>query len=210
MPVPGEPPVSTPHKVEIGYDSIAEQYLAQKHVDDLMTLTALEEMMHGLPKRASVLDLGCGAGVPVTQWLAQQCEVTGVDVSARQLSLARRHVPAATFIKADMSELDVPAGSFDAVVAFYSIIHVPRIEQPALLNRIYGWLRPGGSFLATWAINEWEGEEENWEGWGAPMWWSHYDARTNLSLIRGAGFRIHSAETRVRGDETWLWVLARK
>ena len=108
--------------------------------------------------------LGCGAGVPVTHWLAQRFEATGVDVSAKQLELARQHVPAASFVRADMSELDFPAGSFDAVVAFYSIIHVPRMEHPALVSRIYSWLRPGGRFLATWAVSAWEGEDENWEG----------------------------------------------
>ena len=107
-----------------------------------------------------------------------------------------------------MTELDFPAASFDAVVAFYSIIHVPKAEQPALVSRIHRWLRPGGKFLATWAMSEWEGEDENWEGWGAPMWWSHYGADTNLALLREAGFVIQSAEARTSDDETWLWVLA--
>jgi hypothetical protein len=72
----------------------------------------------------------------------------------------------------------------------------------------------GGSFLATWALGEWEGEEGDWEGWGAPMRWSHHDGETSLELLRGAGFAIEHAEARTtrgaRGDESWLWVLARK
>lgn len=126
------------------------------------------------------------------------------------LELARQQVPAATLVKADMGEIDFPAHSFDAVVALYSIIHLPRTEQPALVRRILSWLRPGGRFLATWAIHGWEGEEENWEGWGAPMWWSHFGADENLVLLRDAGFQILSAEPRTSGDETWLWVLAGK
>ncbi|MBA3944950.1 MAG: hypothetical protein H0X37_10370 [Herpetosiphonaceae bacterium] len=92
----------------------------------------------------------------------------------------------------------------------YSIIHLPRTEQPALIRRIFNWLRPGGRFLATWAIHAWEGEEENWEGWGAPMWWSHFGADENLALLRDAGFQILSAEACTSSDETWLWVLASK
>lgn len=197
------------HKVEAGYDQIAEQYLQTKNVDDPVTLAALEELARGLPEDGTALDLGCGAGVPVTQWLARRFRVTGVDVSERQLELARRHVPTATFLKASMTELDFPAGSFDAVVAFYSIIHVPRVEQAALVGRIHRWLKPGGAFLATWAVGEWEGEEQNWEGWGAPMWWSHYGAEVNLDMLRAAGFGIEAAEPRTSNDETWLWVLAR-
>ncbi len=201
--------------VEAGYDRVAEAYLASKDADDPTTLAGLAGMLPpGNP--AAVLDLGCGAGVPVTRWLAARgFMVTGVDISARQLELARRHVPAATFVKADMTGLRFGPGSFDAVVAFHSIIHVPRVEHAALLERIHGWLRPGGPFLATLSVGEWEGEEGDWEGWGAAMRWSHYDKDSNLKMLRGAGFEISSAEVRTGGgagdrEETWLWVLARK
>ena len=202
--------MNTRQTVEASYDQIAEHYLAGKDPNDAITFAALEELARGVPQGARALDLGCGAGVLVTHWLAQRFEVTGVDVSARQLELAQHHVPTARFLKADLTELDLPAESVDAVVAFYSIIHVPRVEHPALVRRIYRWLRPGGRFLVTWKVNAWEGEEQNWEGWGAPMWWSHHDAETNLALLREAGFVIQSAEPRTSGDETWVWVLACK
>jgi len=69
--------------------------------------------------------------------------------SARQLVLAREHAPGATLIHASMTEIDFPPESFDVVVALYSIIHVPREEQPALVRRIREWLRPGDLSLAT-------------------------------------------------------------
>ncbi len=136
-----------------GIRPLAEGYLASKDARDPVTLTALDELARGLPDGGTVLDLGCGAGVPVTQWLAQRFVVTGVDVSARQLELAGQRVPGATLIKASMTEVDFAPGAFDAAVAFYSIIHVPRAEHPALLRRIHGWLKPGGAFLATWAVS---------------------------------------------------------
>jgi cyclopropane fatty-acyl-phospholipid synthase-like methyltransferase len=202
--------------VEEGYDRMAESYLGSKDPVDPTTLAALEEVVRTLQPGAAVLDLGCGAGVPVTRWLADRgFAVTGVDFSARQLELARRLVPAANLIKADMTEVDFPPGSFDAAVAFYSIIHVPRTEHPALLAKIHRWLRPGGAFLATWALGAWEGEEEDWEGWGAPMRWSHYGEEANLRMLREAGFEVASAEAltgKGTGDseETWLWILARR
>jgi cyclopropane fatty-acyl-phospholipid synthase-like methyltransferase len=200
--------------VEKGYDRVAERYLASKDAGDPTTLAALGELASELSPGAAVLDLGCGAGVPVTRWLAQHFTVTGVDLSTRQLELARPNAPAARFIKADMTDVRFAPETFDAVVAFHSIIHVPRSEHPGLLERIYGWLKPGGGFLATWAIGEWEGKESDWEGWGAPMWWSHHDGETSLELLRGAGFVIENAKVRTtrgaRGDESWLVVLARK
>jgi SAM-dependent methyltransferase len=202
--------------VESGYDLMAEQYLATKNREDPLALTALGDLASLLPRDAAVLDLGCGAGVPVTRWLSDKgFAVTGVDVSARQLKLARTYVPEATFIKADMTEVTFPPGSLDAVVAFYSIIHLPRTEHPALLGRIHRWLRPEGIFLATMTLTDYEGRDDDWEGWGAPMVWSHYDGDTNVAMLREAGFGIRYAEPRTGGgtgdeSETWLWVLARK
>jgi cyclopropane fatty-acyl-phospholipid synthase-like methyltransferase len=202
--------------VESGYDLMAEQYLATKNREDPLALTALEDLASLLPRDAAVLDLGCGAGVPVTRRLSDKgFAVTGVDVSARQLDLARDYVPEATFIKADMTEVTFAPGSLDAVVAFHSIIHVPRTEHPALLGRIHRWLKPEGIFLATMTLTDDEGRDDDWEGWGAPMVWSHYDGDTNVAMLREAGFGIRYAEPRTGGgtgdeSETWLWVLARK
>jgi ubiquinone/menaquinone biosynthesis C-methylase UbiE len=200
--------------VETGYDRVAERYLASKDLEDPTTLSALEELTRELPPDAAVLDLGCGAGVPATSWLARRFAVTAVDFSAKQLELARKNAPSASFVKADMTDLEFAPETFDAVVALHSIIHVPRAEHHALVGNIHRWLKPGGGFLATWALGEWEGMESDWEGWGAPMRWSHYDGETSLKLLRDAGFTALRAEVRTtrgaRGDESWLWVLARK
>lgn len=210
--------MNDPHRelVERGYDRVADQYLATKDPRDPLVLSALEGITTDLPPGAAVLDLGCGAGVPATLWLAQRgFDVTGVDLSERQLDLARRLVPGAAFLKADMTGLGFGPGTFDAVVAFHSIIHVPREEHPALLEKIHRWLRPGGLFLATLTLTDFEGEDGDWEGWGAPMRWSHYDAETNEKMLRRSGFDVIRAEPRTGGGpgnagETWLWVLARK
>lgn len=201
--------------VERGYDRVAESYLATKDPQDPLALSALEELARDLPPDAAVLDLGCGAGIPAARWLAGRgFVVTGVDVSERQLELARELVPLANFVKADMTELEVEPETFDAVVAFHSIIHVPRDEHQALLGKIHTWLRPGGLFLATLAIAEADDEDPDWEGWGAPMRWSHHDAETNRKMLGDAGFEIVYAEPRTgvwhTEWETWLWTLARR
>ena len=202
--------------VERGYDRIAAQYLVTKDPEDPLTLAALEDLARDLSPGAAVLDLGCGAGVPVTRWLAGRgFAVTGVDLSERQLELSRRLVPGATFLRADMGELGFEPETFGAVVAFYSIIHVPRGEHPALLADIHRCLEAGGSFLATMTVTNFEGEESDWEGWGAAMLWSHYDREANLEMVREAGFEVASAQARAGGgtgdyEETWLWVLANK
>ena len=194
--------------VAADYDRIADDYLAGKEPLDEQTAALLRGLTVGLTPQSRVLDLGCGAGVPVTAWLAARHQVVGVDFSARQLALACEHAPTADLLRADMGALAFAPASFDAVISLYAIIHLPREQHPALLATITRCLKPGGRFLATWALGAWEGREDDWLGWGAPMWWSHHDEVTSLRLLREAGFAVERAELR-EGAERWLWVLCR-
>ena len=122
----------------------------------------LNEFADLLPARAHVLDLGCGAGVPVARDLiARGFNVTGVDASARQIERARCNVPQAQFIRADMTTIEFPAFAFDAVTAFYSITHIPRDQHAPFLKKLAQWIRPGGWFLASFgatALEDWVGQ----------------------------------------------------
>ena len=197
-----------------GYDAVAERYITwSAAIPDASRARYTQTLLDGLPEGAALLELGCGAGAPTTRALATRFAVTGVDISTRQIALARELVPAATFIQSDMTALDFPPASFDGVAAFFSLIHVPREEQAPLLARIASWLRPGGLFVASMGVRDNEGDvEEDWLG--APMYFSHYDAATNRSLVQRASLRIVSAneETQVEDGQpvTFLWIVAYK
>lgn len=194
------------------YDRIAARHAAwaeRTRAEERERYTAL--LLECVPPGAAVLELGCGAGVPTTRRLAGRCAVTAVDISAGQLELARRNVPGARFLHADMAALDFPPATFDAVAAFYSLIHVPRDEHPALLASIARWLRPGGWFVASLgARSNAAGYEDDWLG--APMYWSHFDAATNRRLIEAVGLRIVLAREETADEDgvpaTFLWVVA--
>lgn len=200
--------------VEQGYDQVAERYRAWAagiRQDERQRYT--DELLDRLPAGAQALELGCGPGTPTTARLAERFSVTGVDISEAQLALARRAVPGATFIHADMASLSFPPASFDGVAAFFSLIHVPRGEHAALLGRIAGWLRTGGLLVASLGVRDNPGDvEENWLG--APMYFSHWDAATNRRLVEQAGLRILSAREETADEDgapvTFLWVVAER
>jgi SAM-dependent methyltransferase len=197
-----------------GYDTIAgrhAEWASRTRTDERERYTAV--LLNALPPGATVLELGCGVGVPTTQRLAQRFAVTGVDISAQHIALARRNVPTATFVQADMAALDFPPAGFDAVAAFYSIIHVPREEHAALLHDIATWLRPGGLLVATMGAGSTEAAvEPDWLG--VPMFFSHFDGTTNQRLVAEAGLQIISAREETADEDgvpvTFLWVIARK
>ncbi|MER7584318.1 class I SAM-dependent methyltransferase [Kitasatospora sp. NPDC097691] len=77
----------------------------------------IEELLGRLPNVGTVLDVGCGTGVPVARSLtAAGHRVTGVDISDVQVQRARELVPKAEFIRADATALAFPSGTFDAVI----------------------------------------------------------------------------------------------
>ena len=160
-----------------------------------------------------MLDLGCGAGDPMTRKLAQQYDVVGVDISPRQLALARQRVPTAHLVRGDIARPCFSASTFDAVTAFYAIIHVPRSEHAGLLADIFRILRPGGIFLGTMGAQDLaDCYERDWLG--APTFFSHFDGETNRRLVEAAGFRIEVAQVEGEMEDgdyvEFLWIMARK
>ena len=200
--------------VENGYDRVADRYRAwagRIRAKERACYTSV--LLDRLAEDAEVLELGCGDGLPTTRQLAERFTVTGVDISSKLLSIAQRNVPTGKFVHADMTEVEFESGSFDAVAAFYSLIHVPRDELPALLKSIDEWLRPGGLFVATMGtVSEEVGFEEDWLG--VPICWSSYDAETNKRLVEESGLHIISAEEETAEEDgkpvTFLWVVAEK
>jgi cyclopropane fatty-acyl-phospholipid synthase-like methyltransferase len=160
---------------------------------------------------ASVLDLGCGAGVPMTAALAAQYRVHGIDISRKQIELARRNVPEATFEQADITTFVAQPESYDAVVAFYSLTHLPRAGLGKLMSDILGWLRPEGVFVAGLGTTDEPGVVES-DWLGAPMFFSHFDVETNINTLRGAGFKLDFAEIIADPEDDshvdFLWVVA--
>ncbi len=193
--------------VRRGYDSCAESYR------DARNQFENEKHVEGLAERfkegARILDLGCGAGVPIDGFfLDRGFDVTGVDISPRQIRLAQERFPNGIFIRGDMRDIDLPEESFDAVVSFYAIFHIPREDHAQLLKRVHHLIREGGYFLATMGAAEWEGTEENIHG--ARMFWSHYGREKNLEMVREAGFKIVFEQIDTTANEQHLVVLAQK
>jgi cyclopropane fatty-acyl-phospholipid synthase-like methyltransferase len=193
----------------LGCDAIADAYLERFGESSVRTLKLAELAAH-LPAGAAVLDLGCGAGVPVARDLARQgFDVTGIDASIGQIRRARQNAPKARFILGDMASINFAPESFDAVVAFYAIPHLARGEHASRIRQIAAWLRPGGRFLASYgaAEGDWTGE------WlGTTMFFSHNSPEATKSMIQRSGLRLERVEVVKQDNEeqSFLWISAQK
>ena len=132
--------------------------------------------------------------------LAERYSMTGVDVSREMIVRARENVPSGEFVCDDVMSLEFEACSFDAVVAFYSIFHLPREEHRALFRRIHDWLKPGGYLLCTLSHrNEDSYTEEDF--FGVRMFWSNYGLSEYLVMLAGSGFEVVEVSSTSSGYE---------
>ena len=196
-----------------GYDVIAETYRDWAEADSWPRLEWLALLEAEVAPGSSVLELGCGAGLPVTRRLAERHRVTAVDLSARQIELARENATGATFLHGDALAIELPDSSFDAVVSLYMTGHVPRDEQLEPVRRIARWLRPGGLLLMTLTQGASDGVvEADWLG--APMFFAGEDPETSLARVRENGFEVLRAElvpqVEFGREVRFLWLLARR
>jgi cyclopropane fatty-acyl-phospholipid synthase-like methyltransferase len=173
----------------------------------------VEKLLDLLDDGSNVLELGCGGGGPATRRLAERQRVLGIDISAAQVERARKHIPNATFKRADATKLEFERGSFDAVVSLYMLGHIPRAEQGPLLASAASWLRDDGFLLATMGTGGAEDEvEDDWLG--APMFFASFDEAANRHMLAEAGFELIEAkvipiEEPGHGLVSFMWILAR-
>jgi SAM-dependent methyltransferase len=197
-------PSSVTDLVRRGYEEVADDYAAQR--DTTPNFPYLVRFVEALPPSAKVLDLGCGAGSVSELLSARGLDVTGIDISERQIELARRRVPKATFLVADMQGLQDGHFSIEGIVSFYAIFHVRREAHSQLFRVLRSFLRPGGMLLVTMGEAAWEGIEDYL---GAPMFWSHFGREENRAIIEAAGFEVILDEIDPSADERHQIVLAK-
>lgn len=209
---------------EQAYNHIADWYLdwattqvspRERYAEKVLANTAPKD---GQAPR--ILEIGCGAGVPISRMLLDRgAQVIGNDISPKQIEMAKARCPEGTFLAGDMAALTFEPASFDGVIGFYSVFHLPRAEQKVLLPKILTWLKPGAMFALNLAtVDE---EEIHGEMMGHGMFWSSFDVEGNKAMVEEAGFDAVEVEVLEAGDGNlqeddpdygvkFMWITAKK
>lgn len=140
------------------YNKIAD-WFAENRSTELMEKSYLDQLISLLPSHAQVLDLGCGTGKPIFDYLINKgVNSIGIDASSAMLDIAKANFPEETFILQDMRLLNLER-KFDAIIAWHSFFHLPAIDQPKMFELFEKHLNPNGILLFT------SGTEKG-EAWG--------------------------------------------
>jgi ubiquinone/menaquinone biosynthesis C-methylase UbiE len=175
------------------FDQLADLYQGE-HSHNPFQAALVERVSALLPAGSSILDLGCGTGVPTARILTGAGhQVVGVDISEGMLKLAREQVPAADFRRDDIAGLPADYGTFQAVTAFFSLLMLSKADIEATLRKAAGWLSPGGH-LAIGMVN-FDADSAPFDFMGVPVTVSGYLEPDLKARIEEAGFTVLSIET---------------
>ncbi len=117
--------------------------------EGMVDMAAIEDLLGRLDLKPGdrLLDLGCGAGA-IAKYISERtgAKVTGLDYSAPAIAVANERTAdqrdRLTFLQGDMNALDLPAGSFDAVVSLDTLYWVADLADT--LGQALRTIKPGG------------------------------------------------------------------
>lgn len=177
--------------VREAYDAIAATWGCEREaMDDPRERVWLERFCSLLPG-TRVLELGCGGGAILKPLIARGLSVTGVDLSRAQLARARAACPSALLVEGDMARVELAPASFDGVIIYDSLWHVPREEHAAVLTRVRRSAVEHAPLLFTvGALDPNDPREPDAQLCGAPIYYSAWPRQTTLDLLRRANFEL--------------------
>jgi SAM-dependent methyltransferase len=182
-------------QVRTSYDRVADKYEA-RFLDELSSKPRDRELLDAFAVSVGdpVVDVGCGPG-QIGAYVRQRGRtVVGADISPAMAKRSTRRLDAA--IAADMRLLPLATDAVAGLLAFYSLIHVRRLELGLVLGEFSRVLRTGGRVLFSAHEGQGEVEIEEFLGEPVPFTATFFELDELVEATRAAGFEIAVAERR--------------
>jgi SAM-dependent methyltransferase len=141
--------------VAAAYADLVEDSLAANPYDRAVLGLFTELVRAAAPDGGGrVVEVGCGPGRITAHLAGLGLDAFGIDLSSGMIEQARRRHPGLEFRVGQMNALDLPSGAVNGLVAWYSLIHIPPAEQPAVLCGFRRVLVPGGHLLLVFQVGD--------------------------------------------------------
>ncbi|MEO5913380.1 MAG: class I SAM-dependent methyltransferase [Luteolibacter sp.] len=177
------------------YDAIAERFHAIRIGFRPKETVYLSLLLDPVKTGGKVLDLGCGTGQPIASHIAELGHhITGIDGSEAMLAIARERMPEQRWIHGQMEDFELDE-TFDAVVCWDSLFHMPRQFYQPIIRKIHRWLVPGGRLMVSSGIMV----DDTPEGFtdtmfGHEFYYDSLSPEQMVAVIEQTGFKVLLAE----------------
>lgn len=198
----------TAERTLLAYERGADRYTERTDghraglVDDLLTL---------VPAHAHVLELGSGPGRDADALEAAGLRVDRTDGTTAFVDRLRAAGHGARVLDV---RRDGWGGPYDAVFANAVLLHVPRSDTGAVLERARRAVLPGGVLAATVKRGDGDGQGDGWSDrkLDDPRWFTYWDEDALAEAVTDAGWVAVDVRetTRPGAEERWLTVTARR
>lgn len=190
-----------PDSVRSTYDAVADSYASLlpdasfEAPTDRGMIEAFASHVTERPARP-VVDAGCGTGRMTRLLASLGVAVSGIDLSAGMIAVARRASPELTFEAAELSGLPYADRQLGGVFAWYSIIHSPPGELPRIFAEFFRVLAPGGHALVGFHVGEGHRHLTRAYGHDVSMEAHFFTPEIVAGHLTGAGFTVIAQMTR--------------
>ena len=175
------------------YDEIATEYasrIASELEGKPLDRALLDVFATRIGAGARVCDAGCGPGHVARYLRDRGVNVYGLDLSPKMVSEAIRRNPDIEFRTGDLTDLAGEPTDLAGVVAFYSLIHLPRERVTLALRNIRRHLGPNGLVFIAFHIGADELHMDEW--WGQPVCvdFTFFEVGEMREYVQQAGFAL--------------------
>jgi SAM-dependent methyltransferase len=187
-------------EVRATYDTVAASYaetIPGLSAESPLELAFLERFADELAASGGlVADVGCGPG-RVTDYLAGRgVDAYGIDLSPEMIATATSAYPALRFDVGSMPALQIADGALAGLLAWYSTIHFPLADLPAVYADFARVLAPGGSLLLGFHVGVGEIRVTNSYGHDVDVSVQLFDAPQLEAMLGEAGFTVEASLVR--------------
>ena len=141
-------------------------------------------------------DLGCGTGRITTYLAGRGMDVFGVDLTPGMIEVARREYPELRFEVGTLYDLGLKDGELAGALAWYSLVHTPREDLPAVFAELFRVLRPGGHLVHGFKVGAGSRHLSTGYGHDVDLEVYMYDVADVAGLLASAGFAEVATLTR--------------
>lgn len=197
------------------YNSLAKDYAGKS--GRYSPVQERDAFLSKLPKRARILDAGCGPGRDSGYFSSKGHTVTGIDLSCEFLAIAKDHAPNAAFSLMDLRRISFPDESFDGIWACASLLHLKREEVPAVFASFHRILTHGGTLFVM--VKAGTGEQVVRGGMvrSKLRFFTYFQPDELKTMLTDAGFAVENIYTSNQKDrwperpsEVWIVSFSRK